>query len=115
MLLEEGHCLRDHIVDAAGVSVLDTGNPFQASSLHTLVQMVDNGLGLTLLPKMAVDTGLTQSTGLQVLPLDDAKASRTIGMVRRKTSARKASFMELANFFRDELATPVRPRNKQQG
>ena len=86
-----------------------TDNDFQASSLHTLVQMVDNGLGLTLLPKMAVDTGLTKSTRVQVRPLEGTQASRQIGLVWRKTSARKAEFERLSEFFRDELATPLRP------
>jgi len=114
MLLEEGHCLRDHIVSATGGTLLEGDDNFHASSLHTLVQMVENGLGVTLLPKMAIDTGLTRSTGVQVKPLSDAKASRQIGMVWRKTSARKLEFMRLSEFFRDELATPVRPRSKQK-
>lgn len=110
MLLEEGHCLRDQALKAAGASVLKTGSDFQASSLHTLVQMVDNGLGLTLLPKMAVDTGLTKSTRVQVRPLEGSQASRQIGLVWRRTSARKDEFRTLSEFFRDELATPLRPR-----
>jgi len=111
MLLEEGHCLRDQTLKAAGLSVLDSGNDFQASSLFTLVQMVDNGLGLTLLPKMAVDTGLAKSTGVQVRPMEGKQASRQIGLVWRKTSARTAEFRKLAEFFKDELATPLAPRS----
>lgn len=114
MLLEEGHCLRDHIVNVTGNSILESDSRFQASSLHTLVQMVSNGLGVTLLPKMAVDTGLTRSTGVQVAPLNDRRASRQIGMVWRKTSARKSEFVALADFFRDELATPIRSQKSQK-
>ena len=65
--------------------------------------MVNNGLGLTVLPKMALDTGVIKSTQIQVRPLDGPHASRKIGLAWRKTSARKTEYQQLANFFRDEL------------
>lgn len=109
MLLEEGHCLREQALQISGLSKPGATSDFKASSLHTLVQMVDNGLGLTLLPKMAIDTGLTNLTGVEVRPLEGNKTTRQIGLVWRKTSARKHEFKRLSEFFRDELATPLPP------
>ena len=57
MLLGEGHCLRDHALALGGGKGMPPGE-FQASSLHTLVQMVDNGLGVTMLPEMALEAGM---------------------------------------------------------
>ena len=113
MLLEEGHCLRDQTLSAFGPVPPQIQTDFQASSLHTLVQMVDNGLGLTVLPKMAVDTGITKSTRIQVRPLDGPYTSRQIGLTWRKTSTRKAEYEHLASFFRDELATPLSPKKQR--
>ncbi len=119
MLLGEGHCLRDHAlaVCARGGIVGETVSTgeFQASSLHTLVQMVDNGLGLTLLPKMAIDAGITRGTGVQVRPLVGKVISRRIGFAWRASSPRKQDFACLSEFFRDELATPLSPRRKRTG
>ncbi|MDA1091341.1 MAG: hydrogen peroxide-inducible genes activator [Proteobacteria bacterium] len=112
MLLGEGHCLRDHAL-AVGDGKGMTAGEFQASSLHTLVQMVDNGLGLTLLPKMAIDAGITRGTGVQVRPLQGKVISRQIGFAWRAASSRKDDFARLGEFFRDELAMPLSPRRKQ--
>lgn len=107
MLLSDGHCLREQIIDAFGRENFHIKDDFQASSLHTLVQMVNNGLGLTVLPKMALDTGVIKSTQIQVRPLDGPHTSREIGLAWRKTSARKIEYQQLASFFRDELAIPL--------
>ena len=112
MLLGEGHCLRDHAraAYARGGNVggtVSTGE-FQASSLHTLVQMVDNGLGVTVLPKMAVDAGILRGLKLDFRPFSSPKASRRIALVWRKTSRRGDEFRMLGEFLRDELGTPVR-------
>jgi LysR family hydrogen peroxide-inducible transcriptional activator len=107
MLLSDGHCLREQIINAFGRENVRIKDNFQASSLHTLVQMVNNGLGLTVLPKMALDTGVIKSTQLQVRPLEGPHTSRDIGLAWRKTSARKTEYQQLANFFRDELTIPL--------
>ncbi len=109
LLLEEGHCLRDHALDACGLDLGVLAGGFQATSLQTLVQMVDNGLGLTLLPKMAVDGGIVRGTRVAVRPLADAAVARRIGLAWRRSSYRVADFTLLGGFFRDELATPLRP------
>lgn len=110
LLLEEGNCLRDHIL-AAGAAV--SASDYEASSLHTMIQMADNGLGLTVLPKMAIDAGLVRGTRLEVRPLDGKNASRTIGFAWRKSSPRAADFTLLSDFFRDELATPLPKRRRK--
>lgn len=107
LLLEDGHCLRDHALGACGGGGDAAG--FQASSLHTLVQMVDNGLGLTLLPKMAIDAGIARATRLAVRPLDGTGTTRRIGFAWRASSPRADGFALLAGFFRDELGTPLVP------
>lgn len=115
MLLGEGHCLRDHALAASAQAASISTGEFQASSLHTLVQMVDNGLGLTLLPKMAIDAGITRGTGVQVRPLEGKVISRKIGFAWRASSPRKQDFACLSEFFRDELATPLSPRRQRTG
>jgi LysR family hydrogen peroxide-inducible transcriptional activator len=97
LLLEEGHCLRDQII-AAGVAA--PAGQFQASSLHTIVQMVDSGLGLTLLPEMAVAAGLTRGTEIEMRPLQGAAFRRHIGFAWRPSSPRRADFVLLSEYFR---------------
>ena len=81
---------------------------FNATSLHTLVQMVDNGLGVTVLPKMAVDAGILRGLKLDLRPFSSPGANRRIALVWRPTSPREEEFRLLGNFLRDELATPLR-------
>jgi LysR family hydrogen peroxide-inducible transcriptional activator len=108
LLLEEGHCLRDHVLGNGEIDAVNRVGAFQATSLQTLVQMVANGLGLTLLPKMAVDAGITRGTSVVTRPLAGRAVGRQIGLAWRRTSSRAADFTLLASFFRDELATPLR-------
>lgn len=110
LLLGEGHCLRDHALSACHMASDKMPSDFQGTSLHTLVQMVDNGLGLTLLPKMAVDAGIARSTNARLRPLEGNAQGRHIGFAWRSSSPRDKEFMLLANFFRDELATPLSPK-----
>ncbi len=68
--------------------------------------MVDNGLGLTLLPGMAIDAGIVRATRVQVRPLEGKKISRQIGFLWRHSSPRQQEFVLLAKFFQDELGKP---------
>ena len=70
------------------------------TSLHTLVQMVDNGLGVTLLPKMAIDAGILENTHVQARPLSAEHPSRRIALVWRKGSPREKEFTLLAGALR---------------
>lgn len=95
-LLEEGHCLREHILRACNVWHVDKLNRFSAGSLHSLIQMVAADLGVTFVPQMAVDGGLLRNTDIQVGDLKDG-AYREIGLAWRKSSVRKPEFKLLAD------------------
>lgn len=70
------------------------------TSLHTLVQMVDNGLGMTLLPEMALAAGILDHTHISTRPLQSENDSRTIALVWRRNSPREADFRMLADILR---------------
>ncbi|MBR0671468.1 hydrogen peroxide-inducible genes activator [Neoroseomonas soli] len=95
MLLEDGHCLREHALSACGLPGVAASQEFAATSLHTLVQMVAGGLGVTLLPRLAVAGGVTAGAEVAVRPLSGA-FSRRIGLAWRARSPRAAEFRALA-------------------
>jgi len=89
LLLEDGHCLRDHALSACRLTKSADGGSFAATSLFTLVQMVRSGLGVTLLPKLAINHGLADD--LVVIPVEDPDGSpptRDLGLVWRRSSRR---------------------------
>ena len=92
LLLEEGHCLRGHALEACSLERPGRMAEFEATSLHTLVQMVATGLGVTLLPQLAIDANITAGTGLSLVPLTGGSVSRQIGLVWRKASPRAHEF-----------------------
>jgi len=96
LLLEDGHCLRDHTLSACSLSRKEKIGRFSASSLYSLIQMVDSDLGVTFVPQMAVDSGLLKNTKVQTKDLKD-KAYREIGLAWRKSSVRKEEFKLLAD------------------
>jgi LysR family hydrogen peroxide-inducible transcriptional activator len=96
LLLDDGHCLRDHALAACALEGARRNVAFQGTSLHTLVQMVANGLGVTLLPRMAVEAGILRGLDLTALPLDSETPFRRIGLAWRRTSGRKQTFRLLA-------------------
>lgn len=100
LLLEEGHCLRDHALAACHLPGPSRGEGVLGTSLATLVQMVANGLGVTLLPKMAVESGILAGTDLITRPIPDA-GSRGIGLAWRPSSPRKADFRALAEMLKE--------------
>jgi LysR family hydrogen peroxide-inducible transcriptional activator len=97
LLLEDGHCLKDHVLSACNRPDLRAGAAILGTSLHTLVQMVDNGLGTTLVPEMAVAAGLLDGTKVVTRRLDADHPSRRIALVWRKNSPREKEFRLLAN------------------
>ncbi|MBL4539496.1 MAG: hydrogen peroxide-inducible genes activator, partial [Oceanicaulis sp.] len=106
LLLEDGHCLRDHALAVCSASRPDTNDArsdFAATSLHTLVQMVKSGLGATLLPKLAIDAGLADRLDLAIRPFDPPVAGREIGVAWRKGSAREHEARMLADAVREAL------------
>lgn len=108
LLLEDGNCLAEQTLAMVKTGNREPVGPFQATSLHTLVQMVDNGLGVTVLPKMAVDGGILRGLKLDFRPFSSPRASRRIALLWRKSSRRGDEFRLLGNCLRDELGTPVR-------
>ena len=100
LLLEDGHCLKDHALAACNRPELRAGARMMGTSLHTLVQMVDNGLGMTLLPEMALAAGILDHTHISTRPLQSENDSRTIALVWRRNSPREADFRMLADILR---------------
>ena len=100
LLLEDGHCLKDHALAACNRPDLRSGARMMGTSLHTLVQMVDNGLGVTMLPEMAVDAGLLLPTNVVTRELESDFDHRTIALVWRKNSPREKEFRMLAEILR---------------
>jgi LysR family hydrogen peroxide-inducible transcriptional activator len=100
LLLEDGHCLKEHALSACNRPELRASATMIGTSLHTLVQMVDNGLGMTMLPEMAIDAGILHETGVVARPLKAKNASREIALIWRKNSPRAEEFKLLAQELR---------------
>ncbi len=98
LLLEEGHCLREHAISACRLKASEKISPFAASSLLTLVEMVDADLGITFLPEMADGSALLKGTRVGTYPLPE-RSYREIGLAWRQGSARGAEFRKLGEFF----------------
>ncbi|TRD10427.1 hydrogen peroxide-inducible genes activator [Erythrobacter insulae] len=102
LLLEDGHCMRDHALAACNRSELRASASMIGTSLHTLVQMVDHDLGLTMLPEMAIDAGILNGTDVVARPVESETAKREIALAWRKNSPREADFKLLAEELRAE-------------
>ncbi len=100
LLLEDGHCLRDHAVSACHISELDKVNRFAASSLHTLLEMVESDLGITFVPAMARGSALLRGTSIATYPVKSA-GHRDIALIWRKGSNHGDDFRNLGNFIRE--------------
>ncbi len=100
LLLEDGHCLKEHALAACNRPELRGSATMIGTSLHTLVQMVDNGLGLTMLPQMALEAGILGGTDVVARPLRSAAAKRAISLIWRKNSPRAEEFRLLAEELR---------------
>ena len=98
LLLEEGHCLREHALAACRIRNTQKVRRFGASSLLTLIEMVDADLGITFLPEMARGAAMLRNTRVQLHPLDE-DSFRTIGLVWRKGSRRVDEFRLLGECF----------------
>jgi LysR family hydrogen peroxide-inducible transcriptional activator len=98
LLLEEGHCLRDQALAFCELRQVGSIDTFGASSLSTLVQMVANGLGLTLLPEISVDLE-TRRADVRLMRFAEPEPSRVLGLAWRATSPRKCDFVELGKLI----------------
>lgn len=99
LLLEEGHCFRDHALEVCEMHRRGEIDTLGASSLATIVRMVANGMGVTLLPKISVDTE-TRGLDLRLLDFPNPAPSRSIGLAWRKSSPRKRDFEEVGKMIR---------------
>jgi LysR family hydrogen peroxide-inducible transcriptional activator len=99
MLLEEGHCLRDHAIAACGPTRPDQEKKFEATSLTTLIQMLEGGLGITLLPEITLRSNILKGTQLVARPFRAPAPSRTLALAARRTSPRQRDADRLAEFI----------------
>ncbi len=104
LLLEDGHCLREHAIDACELRDRDAAAAFGGTSLFTLAQMVKSGLGVTLLPDMAVRDGLAKTAELTVVPFCDPAPARRIGVAWRRGSGRREEASALAETIKSTMS-----------
>src|SRR5438067_7705022 len=100
LLLEDGHCLKDHALSACNRPELRAHAAMMGTSLHTLVQMVDYGLGVTFVPGMAIEAGILTGTAVDAKPLRSDHPYRRIALVWRRSSPRENEFQLLATTLR---------------
>ncbi|HAT35750.1 MAG TPA: LysR family transcriptional regulator [Rhodospirillaceae bacterium] len=103
LVLSEGNCLTEQTLAMGNLGEYIHPGHFQATSLHTLVQMVANGLGVAILPKMAVDAGILRGLKVAHRPFSNPRARRKIALMWRSSSPRETEFRLLGKHFRDEL------------
>ncbi|WP_118133576.1 hydrogen peroxide-inducible genes activator [Oceanicella sp. SM1341] len=100
LLLDQGHCLREHVLTALGRDGLVDEHDVRAASIMTLVQLVDFGTGITLLPRIAVDAGAIAGTGITLVRYDSPSAARGLVVAWRARSYRRPDYLALAEHIR---------------
>jgi LysR family hydrogen peroxide-inducible transcriptional activator len=100
LLLEDGHCLKDHALSACNRPEIRSRASMMGTSLHTLIQMVDNGLGLTFVPGMAIETGILNGTDVETKRLKSDHGFRRVALIWRRSSPRESEFQLLATTLR---------------
>jgi len=100
LLLEEGHCFRDQALSFCNIRSTLSRDELDASSLSTLVQMVGVGIGVTLVPEMAVPVE-TRATSVDVTRFKKPEPERTIGMIWRKTSPLADQLLNISNIVKN--------------
>jgi LysR family transcriptional regulator, hydrogen peroxide-inducible genes activator len=108
ILLEEGHCLRNQALAFCSTSNFDLPLSLGAASLATIMQMVANGHGVTLLPQVAIDAEVRDER-IKLLRFAAPEPSRTIGLAWRRASPRKQDFVALGELVIEALAAVSRP------
>ena len=107
LLLEEGHCLREHVLDACVLAGVQEKGQYQATSLETLRHMIGEGMGMTLMPELAVPTKTTKADSIRYLEFSDPKPNRRIGMLYRKNSYREEMFDNISELIKTALPVNV--------
>jgi LysR family transcriptional regulator, hydrogen peroxide-inducible genes activator len=104
LLLEDGHCLRDQALEVCSRVDIREAEDFRATSLETLRQMVVAGLGITLLPELAVEAPFGSQRGMAIRQFTKPTPSRTVGAVWRKSSTRAAAIAAVCDVFAGTMA-----------
>jgi LysR family hydrogen peroxide-inducible transcriptional activator len=104
LLLEDGHCLRDQALEVCSRVDVREAEDFRATSLETLRQMVVAGLGITLLPEMAVESPYGSQRGLAIRQFASPAPSRSVGAVWRKSSTREAAIDAVCDVMASVMA-----------
>ena len=112
ILLEEGHCLRDQALAFCAMQNSELTAGLGATSLATVTQMVANGYGATLLPRIALDAKLADRR-VKLLRFTDPEPSRSIGLAWRHTSPRKADFLALGQIITQRLGLSTQAQKGQ--
>ncbi len=113
ILLEEGHCLRDQALAYCAGARSDLPMRLGATSLATVMQMVANGYGMTLVPEVAIDVG-ARDERVKLLRFAAPEPGRTIGLAWRRTSPRKDDFVALGKVAVEALHVAFRKNSKQK-
>ena len=105
LLLSEGHCLREHALSACQLPATSQRTSVQGTSLYTLIEMVAGGLGITLIPQMAIASDIVSHADICIRPLasKDNKPMRELGLVSRPSYTRQATLDALADYFAEAL------------
>jgi LysR family hydrogen peroxide-inducible transcriptional activator len=103
LMMEDGHCLRSHSLQACHIAGPVRNEVFQGTSLRTVAQMAAAGLGVTLMPEIALASELPADGRLVARPLSRGQASRTIALAWRRISARKAEFRMFGSYIKGRL------------
>jgi len=106
LLLDDGHCLRDHALEACHLRSLEQISRFAATSLQTLLQMVASDLGVTFIPEMAKDSLMVKDSNIELMALPKTM-NRQIGLAWRKGSARAEEFKLLGDILKDMHDNPT--------
>jgi len=103
LLLDEGHCLRDHALQACSKETMQKIDAFKATSLLTLVRMVANNTGITLLPDLVINSELLKNSKIKILDYENNKNFREIALCWRLSSPRNNDFSNFASFLRKSI------------
>ncbi len=110
LLLEDGHCLREHALAACSLQGLRAAGGYTSTSLYTLVEMAANGLGITFVPEVAITAGLLKGSAVELRPLAPGGPPRDLALVWRKSFRRDADLAALAAYMRGRMAALRRKR-----
>jgi len=113
ILLEEGHCLRDQALDYCGNAASTGAMGLGATSLATVMQMVANGYGVTLVPQVSVDVEVRDNR-IKLLRLAPPQPGRTVGLAWRQTSPRKADFIALGQIVTETLGVAPKKQTRDK-